>query len=108
GRPSMGAWLTYGIGSECDELPGFVVLQSGPRGPRGGSHNWGSGFLPTSYQGVPFRSAGDPITNLSSPPGISAHRQRQSIDAIADLNRERLDYTGDPEIATRIASYEMA
>lgn len=108
GKPSMGAWINYGIGSECDDLPGFVVLQSGPRGPRGGAANWGSGFLPTTYQGVPFRSGGDPITNLSSPPGISGQRQRDAIDAIGDLNRARLDATGDPEIATRINSYEMA
>jgi hypothetical protein len=67
GRPSMGAWVTYGIGSESRDLPGFVVLQSGPRGPRGGAVNWGSGFLPTSFQGVPFRNTGDPIVNLSSP-----------------------------------------
>ena len=64
GRPSMGSWVTYGIGSECDDLPGFVVLQSGPRGPRGGAVNWGSGFLPTSFQGVPFRSGGEPILDL--------------------------------------------
>ncbi|MCE9531994.1 MAG: DUF1501 domain-containing protein [Planctomycetes bacterium] len=108
GRPSMGSWVTYGIGSESQNLPGFVVLQSGPRGPRGGVHNWGSGFLPTSYQGVPFRSGGDPIVNLSSPTGISATRQRDVLDAVRDLNGERLDATGDPEIATRIASYEMA
>ena len=108
GRPSMGSWITYGIGSESQNLPGFVVLQSGPRGPRGGVHNWGSGFLPTSYQGVPFRSGGDPIVNLSSPAGITAARQRQVLDAVRDLNSERLDAVGDPEIATRIASYEMA
>ena len=108
GRPSMGAWVTYGIGSESDSLPGFVVLQSGPRGPRGGVHNWGSGFLPTTYQGVPFRSGGDPIVNLSSPTGVTSNRQKQVLDAVRDLNAERLDVTGDPEIATRIAAYEMA
>jgi hypothetical protein len=70
GRPSMGAWLTYGIGSEASDLPGFVVLQSGPRGPRGGTPLWGSGFLPTAYQGVPFLSGAEPILNLSNPPGI--------------------------------------
>src|SRR5205814_1733065 len=74
GRPSMGAWVTYGIGSESQSLPGFVVLQSGPRGPRGGALNWGSGFLPTTYQGVPFRSGAEPILNLSSPPGITPSR----------------------------------
>ena len=108
GRPSMGSWVTYGLGSESQDLPGFVVLQSGPRGPRGGAVNWGSGFLPTTYQGVPFRSGGDPILDLSSPKGISAARQRQTIDAIRDLNLTRLVETGDPEITTRISAYEMA
>ena len=108
GRPSMGSWVTYGIGSECDDLPGFVVLQSGPRGPRGGAVNWGSGFLPTSFQGVPFRSGGEPILDLTAPTGISAARQRQTIDAIRDLNLRRAVETGDPEINTRIAAYEMA
>ena len=108
GRPSMGAWVTYGIGSEARDLPGFVVLQSGPRGPRGGAVNWGSGFLPTSYQGVPFRNTGDPIVNLSSPAGISAARQLDTVNAVKELNLKRLAATGDPEIATRIASYEMA
>ncbi|MBO0700883.1 MAG: DUF1501 domain-containing protein [Zavarzinella sp.] len=108
GRPSMGSWVTYGIGSESKDLPGFVVLQSGPRGPRGGAALWSSGFLPTTYQGVPFRSGGDPIINLSSPVGVSRDRQKDVIDAVRDLNSDRLDVTGDPEIATRIASYEMA
>ena len=108
GRPSMGSWLTYGIGSEARDLPGFVVLQSGPRGPRGGAPNWGSGFLPTTYQGVPFRGAGDPILNLQSPAGVSADRQREFVQAVNDFNRLRLSETGDPEISTRIASYEMA
>src|SRR6266540_2620729 len=108
GRPSMGAWITYGLGSESQDLPGFVVLQSGPRGPRGGAVNWGSGFLPTTYQGVPFRGGGDPILDLSSPKGISATKQRQTIDAIRDLNLARLVETGDPEITTRISAYEMA
>jgi hypothetical protein len=108
GRPSMGAWVTYGIGSESKSLPGFVVLQSGPRGPRGGTLNWGSGFLPTTYQGVPFRTGGEPILNLTSPKGITPARQRQVIDTIRDLNAARLADTGDPEITTRISSYEMA
>ena len=108
GRPSMGSWVTYGIGSESQNLPGFVVLQSGPRGPRGGAPNWGSGFLPTSYQGVPFRTSGEPILNLTNPKGISSNRQRQTLDAIRDLNTARLAKTGDPEIATRISAYEMA
>ncbi len=108
GRPSMGAWVTYGIGSESKDLPGFVVLQSGPRGPRGGAVNWASGFLPTTYQGVPLRGQGEPILNLSSPQGVSANRQRQTIDAIRDLNLKRLVETGDEEIRTRISAYEMA
>src|SRR5262249_23475549 len=86
GRPSIGAWVTYGIGSESQSLPGFVVLQSGPRGPRGGAPNWGSGFLPTAYQGVPFRSGGEPILDLANPPGVSAGRQQQVLDAVRDLN----------------------
>ena len=108
GRPSIGSWLTYGIGSESRNLPGFVVLQSGPRGPRGGAVNWGNGFLPSTYQGVPFRNGPEPILNLARPSGIDAEHQRQTLDAIRDLNAERLDLTGDSEIATRIAAYEMA
>jgi hypothetical protein len=108
GRPSMGSWVSYGIGSECKDLPGFVVLQSGPRGPRGGAVNWGSGFLPTIHQGVPFRSSGSPIVDLASPPGIDATRQKETIDAVNALNLKRLVATGDPEIATRIGQYEMA
>jgi hypothetical protein len=108
GRPSMGAWITYGIGSDSQDLPGFVVLLSGPRGPRGGAVNWGSGFLPTSYQGVPFRGGGEPILDLTSPKGITAEKQRQTIDAVRDLNLKRLVDTGDPEITTRISAYEMA
>lgn len=108
GRPSLGSWVTYGIGSEANDLPGFVVLQSGPRGPRGGSVNWGSGFLPTTFQGVPFRGSGEPILNLTTPPSVDAGGQRRAIDTIRDINLQRLVETGDPEIATRIASYEMA
>jgi hypothetical protein len=108
GRPSMGAWVTYGIGSESQDLPGFVVLQSGPRGPRGGAPNWGSGFLPTAYQGVPFRSSGEPILDLTTPSGTTPAQQKGVLDAIRDLNAVRLAETGDPEIATRISSYEMA
>jgi hypothetical protein len=108
GRPSMGSWVTYGLGSESEELPGFVVLQSGPRGPRGGALNWGSGFAPTSYQGVPFQSGGDPILNLSNPGGVSRRRQSETIETIRKLNLDHLQETGDPEIATRISSYEMA
>ncbi len=108
GRPSMGSWVTYGLGSECDDLPGFVVLQSGPRGPRGGAVLWGSGMLPTTYQGVPLRNQGDPIVNLSTPHAVSAAQQRQLVDAVRELNLKRLVETGDDEIATRINAYEMA
>jgi len=108
GRPSMGAWVTYGIGSESQDLPGFVVLQSGPRGPRGGSALYGSGFLPTTYQGVPFLSGPEPILNLSNPPGVDRARQGDFFAAVRDLNGAHLDAVGDPEIATRIAAYEMA
>ncbi|MBM3956014.1 MAG: DUF1501 domain-containing protein [Planctomycetes bacterium] len=108
GRPSMGAWLTYGLGSECRDLPGFVVLQSGPRGPRGGAVLWGSGILPSAYQGVPLRNSGDPILNLSAPAGVDAARQRRVVDAVRALNERRLAATGDDEIAARVAGYEMA
>ena len=108
GRPSMGSWVTYGIGSESQDLPGFVVLQSGPRGPRGGGALWSSGFLPTSHQGVPFLSGSTPILDLASPPGMTRDRERQFVDAVGDLNEQRLDQTADPEIATRIAAYETA
>ncbi|MGF1579715.1 MAG: DUF1501 domain-containing protein [Gemmataceae bacterium] len=108
GRPSMGAWVTYGLGSESRDLPGFVVLQSGPRGPRGGSPLWGSGFLPTVHQGVPFRGSGEPVLNLSNPAGINRRRQGQALDLLRDLNSQRFDKTGDPEIGTRISAYEMA
>ncbi|MBI1900669.1 MAG: DUF1501 domain-containing protein [Planctomycetia bacterium] len=107
-RPSMGSWVTYGIGSAADDLPGFVVLQSGPRGPRGGSPLWGSGFLPTTFQGVPLRSGGEPILNLQNPSGIDASAQGAFVDAVKALNLSRLDAVGDPEIATRTAAYEMA
>lgn len=108
GRPSMGAWLTYGLGSESQDLPGFVVLQSGPRGPRGGAALWGSGFLPTSYQGVPFLSGPQPILNLTNPPGFDRKRQGEFFDVVRDLNGARLGVVGDPEIATRITAYETA
>src|SRR5215471_6503959 len=108
GRPSMGSWITYGIGSEGHDLPGFVVLQSGPRGPRGGAALWSSGFLPTAYQGVPLRSGGDPILDLSNPDGVSTRTQRNTLDTIRDLNSIRQKDVGDPEISTRIAAYEMA
>jgi Protein of unknown function (DUF1501) len=108
GRPSMGAWVTYGLGSESKDLPAFVVLSSGKKGPSGGNSCWGSGFLPTVYQGVQFRSSGDPVLYLSNPPGVDNALQRDTLDSIGRLNKMRLDETGDPEIATRINSYEMA
>jgi len=108
GRPCMGSWVTYGLGSEAQDLPGFVVLQSGPRGPRGGAVNWSSGVLPTTYQGVPLRNQGDPILNLSRPGQVSALEQRKVVDTVKQLNLARLLETGDQEIATRINSYEMA
>src|SRR5207248_11360289 len=107
GRPSMGSWITYGIGSESTDLPGFVVLQSGPRGPRGGAALWSGGILPTAYQGVPFRSGGDPILDLSRPKGVPEIGQKQTLDAVRDLNLMRLEETGDTEISTRISAYEM-
>jgi len=107
GRPSIGAWVVYGLGSEATDLPGFVVLSSGA-GLSGGTALWSSGFLPTAYQGVPFRSQGDPILNVASPPGVDRRLERDSIDLIRDLNQNHLDVVGDPEIATRISSYEMA
>jgi hypothetical protein len=108
GRPSMGAWVVYGLGSESKDLPAFVVFSSGKKGPSGGSQCWGSGFLPTVYQGVQFRGSGDPVLYLSNPPGADAKLQRASLDAIRNLNQMRLEATGDPEIATRINSFEMA
>jgi uncharacterized protein (DUF1501 family) len=108
GRPSLGAWLTYGLGSECSDLPGFVVLQSGPRGPRGGSVLWGSGMLPTTFQGVPLRNKGEPILNLTTPESVSDEQQAGVFNAVRALNSQRLAATGDEEIATRINAYEMA
>ena len=108
GRPSLGSWLTYGLGSECNDLPGFVVLQSGPRGPRGGSVLWGSGILPTTYQGVPLRNQGEPILNLTNPESISDNDQVRVLEAVRKLNSIRLNDTGDEEISTRINAYEMA
>ncbi len=108
GRPSFGAWSTYGLGSETKDLPGFVVLQSGAKGPSGGFGNWGSGFLPTVHAGVPFRSSGDAVMYLANPKGVDPELQKDTLDTINRLNRRRLDVIGDPEIATRVASYEMA
>lgn len=108
GRPSMGAWMTYGLGTEARDLPGFVVLTSGENEPDGGKACWGSGFLPTVYQGVQFRSQGDAVLFLTNPDGVSPEVRRRSLDAIKDLNEMHLKSMGDPEIVTRIHSYEMA
>jgi len=107
GRPSLGSWVLYGLGAETSDLPAFVVMSTGS-GISGGSANWSSGFLPTVYAGVRLRNQGDPILDLSSPPGVDARLQRDSLDLIATLNRRRLETVGHPEIATRIAAYEMA
>jgi hypothetical protein len=104
----MGSWLTYGLGSEASDLPGFVVLLSGENEPDGGKACWGSGFLPTVYQGVQFRSRGDPVLFLTNPEGVSPELRRQSLDTLRDLNEMHLKSAGDPEIITRIASFEMA
>jgi hypothetical protein len=108
GRPSLGAWVSYGLGSESKELPGFVVFSSGSKGPSGGNSCWGSGFLPSSHAGTLFRSAGDPVLFLGNPAGVDSQMQKDSLDAIAELNRKRLGVVGDPEIAARISAYEMA
>jgi hypothetical protein len=107
GRPSIGSWVTYGLGAETSDLPAFIVMSTGS-GISGGAANWSSGFLPTLYTGVRLRNQGDPILNVTSPAGVDARLQRDSLDLIGSLNRRRLTAEGDPEIATRIASYEMA
>jgi uncharacterized protein (DUF1501 family) len=107
GRPSLGSWVTYGIGSESRELPAFVVMSTGA-GISGGSATWSSGFLPSVYAGTRFRNAGAPILNVDSPAGADLRLAADTLDVVANLNRRRLALDGDPEIATRIASYEMA
>jgi len=107
GRPSLGSWVVYGLGSESQDLPAFVVMSTGS-GISGGAANWSSGFLPTVYAGVRLRNQGDPILNISSPAGVDARLQRDSLDLVGSLNRRQLRAVGDPEIATRIAAYEMA
>ncbi|MBS1829812.1 MAG: DUF1501 domain-containing protein [Acidobacteria bacterium] len=107
GRPTMGSWVNYGLGSESQNLPGFVVLSSGV-GTSAGSDNWSSGFLPSTYAGTLFRSQGDPILYLSNPQGISRESQRLRLDALKELNEEHLKQTGDAEIASRVHSYELA
>src|SRR5213078_1596750 len=108
GRPSIGSWVCYGLGSESQDLPGFVVFSTGKKGPSGGNSNWGSGFLPTVYQGVQFRTSGDPVLYLSNPRGVDNEVQRDSLEAVRKLNQLQLEKVGDPEIATRIKSFEMA
>ncbi|MBW3600982.1 MAG: DUF1501 domain-containing protein, partial [Planctomycetes bacterium] len=107
GRPSLGSWVLYGLGCETQDLPAFVVMSTGS-GISGGAANWSSGFLPTVYNGVRFRNEGDPILNVSSPPGVDERLQRDTLDLVERFNRRRLEVEGDPEIATRIAAYEMA
>ena len=107
GRPSMGSWMNYGLGSESRNLPGYVVLTSG-RGTSGGTSNWTSGFLPSTYAGVLFRNKGEPVLNLANPPHVSGALQSRTIDAINQLNAERFKLVGDEEINSRIAAYELA
>ena len=107
GRPSMGAWLSYGLGCEANDLPAFVVLKSGGS-LSGGASMWSSGFLEGTHQGVPFRSEGDPILHVASPPGYDRQAQRDSLDLIREMNRQRFEMLNDPEVQTRINAYEMA
>ena len=107
GFPSMGSWLTYGLGSESENLPGYVVLTAG-RGSSGGASLWSSGFLPSTYQGVLFRNQGEPVLNLDNPPGLSRAARREALDALGDLNRKRFETIGDSEIQSRVAAYELA
>src|SRR5258708_2497908 len=108
GRPSIGSWVTYGLGSESEDLPGFIVFSSGKKGPSGGNSNWGSGFLPTLHQGVQFRGGAEPVLYLTNPRGIDEEVERDSLDAIRELNRSRLAVAGDPAPATRVSALETA
>ncbi|MCC6233806.1 MAG: DUF1501 domain-containing protein [Verrucomicrobiales bacterium] len=108
GRPTLGAWASYGLGSENDSLPAFIVLLSGRGGQSLQTRYWGSGFLPSRHQGVQFRGAGDPVLFFSNPPGVSADTRRAMLDDLNVLNRDQLAAVGDPEIETRIQAYEMA
>jgi hypothetical protein len=108
GRPSMGAWVTYGLGTENQDLPGFVVLISGGTSPSAGKSVWGSGFLPSVFQGVQCRSQGDPVLYVSDPKGMDRSMRRLSLDALRDLNQWQADQSGNPETLTRIAQYELA
>lgn len=107
GRPSMGSWVTYGLGSASENLPGYVVLTAGGAA-RGGATLYSNGFLPSTYGGVLFRNQGEPVLNLQNPPGLTRDVQRKSLDALADLNRERFSIQGDEEIQSRINAYELA
>ncbi|PAY18883.1 sulfatase [Rhodopirellula sp. SM50] len=107
GRPAMGSWLTYGLGSDADDLPGFVVLKSGGN-LSGGAAMWSNGFLPGEHQGVPFRTSGDPILHVANPAGISRQTQRATLDLVSDLNRRRMESLAVDGIRSRIESYEMA
>ncbi|MFM7114262.1 MAG: DUF1501 domain-containing protein, partial [Planctomycetota bacterium] len=107
GRPSLGSWVVYGLGSESRDLPAFVVMSTGA-GISGGAANWSSGFLPTIYTGVRFRNSGSPILSLANPGGIDSDTQKDTFGLVRSLNQQSLARLGDPEIATRIASYEMA
>lgn len=107
GRPTIGSWLTYGLGNPSHDLPGYVVLRPRP-GARGGASNWSSGFMPTTYQGVVFGMKGDPVRNLSLPEGMSAEAHRRSLDALAAMNQRSHERMADPKIESRIASYELA
>lgn len=108
GSPSMGAWATYGLGSENNNLPGFIVLTSGGNNPDAGKSVWGSGYLPSVYQGVQCRSQGDPVLYLANPDGVSGAMRRRTLDTLSKINQRIAQDTGDPETVTRIAQYEMA
>src|SRR5262249_26882439 len=108
GRPSLGSWVTYGLGSESRDLPGFIVLVSGGTLPSAGKSAWGSGFLPSVFQGVQCRSGGDPVLYVTDPEGLDRSVRRLSLDALRDLNQLQEQQLGSPETATRIAQYEMA
>src|SRR6185436_3187008 len=108
GRPSMGSWVTYGLGSENENLPGFVVLISSGVQPSGGQSCWGTGFIPSVFQGVQCRSKGDPVLYVGDPPGMDRALRRKTLDALRDLNQEQAGEFGHPETATRIAQYELA
>jgi hypothetical protein len=108
GRPSFGAWTTYGLGCETRDLPPYVVFSTGDKGPSGGASNWGCGFLPTVHNGTLFRTGGDPVLYLSNPTGVDDPLQRDTIETVNRLNARRLGALGDPEIAARISAYEMA